>query len=875
MKLIPALEKSRIEPLEARIAPASVAIFQDTDGDIITVKNAGPGNLNDPTQATFTLPPLGADGIQEINLNSALFNNDTITITVKAAPGGDGLINIGAINASATFPPASGAAVTTVDLKSIVVQGDVGRIAVGTGVGATAGLGSLTVQSLGVADGGAGGGVGVQVPGDNTNTTIAGNLGKLTVLGDIFSASIFISGNLGATTIGGSLIGANFLNSGSITTGSGFANGGLPTAPGNAGAVKIGGSIIGGAGLGSGSLFIAGNLPSLTIGGDLVGGAGDQLGGTGGVAGSVLVSGPLGIGAVKIAGSIVGSPYAVNPVSAGGNFVPFADSGSIRTSAGPIGSLTVGGSILGGAGLFGGYVQSATTIGSVKVGGDIRGDVSAADRYNNFNRLGFNGGIQARGSMGSVSVGGSVVGGYGNYSGVIFVGNEDFNVPVGPMPTNAAAVTPGVNPNIPDFSGNPPAQLFIPPNGSGAMGAVKIGGSLVGPSGGSLTGNGGVPEAAAGWIKSDGPMGKVSIGGDILGGRGQYSGSVQSHTSIASVAVKGSIVGGLGFDSGSVFAGSPEFFAPISGAPILPASTGVGAVKIGGSLIAGLGNLSGTLYDDTLIKSVTIGGNIVGDQSARFVLSAPGGAIVSGGALGPIVIKGSIIGGFNAGPGNINAFGGNIASVSVGRDIISPVTNGTPTTGIYAAGNLGPVKVGGSISGAFPTGGEVFLLADGGIASVTVKGRVQFADIMAGSTFYGTAYGNVTTASNPDAFIGPVKVGGDWVASSIVAGLTSNQATGAAFGTAGNAIIDEGIATAALNNNGIASRIASITIGGRLFGTAGSGGGDGYVFAAETIGALKLHGASTTPAFLAPAGTLVSLTPVGDADVFIFVLGGT
>lgn len=873
MKLIPALEKSRIEPLEARIAPASVAIFQDTDGDIITVKNAGSGNLNDPTQATFTLPPLGADGIQEINLNSALFQNDTITITVKAAPGGDGLINIGAINASALFPPASGAAVTTVDLKAITVQGDVGRIAVGTGAGATAGLGSLKVQSLGVADGGAGGGVGVQVPGDTTNTTIAGNLGKLTVLGDIFSASIFISGNLGATTIGGSLIGANFLNSGSIFTGNGFPTG-APTGPGNAGAVKIGGSIIGGAGLGSGGLFIAGNLPSLTIGGDLVGGAGDQLGGTGGAAGTVLVSGPLGIGAVKIGGSIIGDPLAVNPTAAGGNFVPFADSGSIRTFAGPIGSLTVGGSILGGAGLFGGYVQSVTTIGSVKVGGDIRGDVSAADRYNNFNRLGFNGGIQARGSMGPVSVGGSVVGGYGNYSGVIFVGNEDFNIPAGPFSTNVAAVTPGVTPNIPDFSGNPPSQLYIPPNGSGAMGAVKIGGSVTGASGGSLTNNGGVPEAASGWIKSDGPMGKVSIGGDVLGGRGQYSGSVQSHTSIASVTVKGSIVGGLGFDSGSVFAGSPEFFAPLSGAPILPASTGVGAVKIGGSLIAGLGNLSGTLYDDTLIKSVTIGGNIVGDQSARFGLAAPGGAIVSGGALGPIVIKGSIIGGVNAGPGNINAYGGNIASVSVGRDIISPSTNGTPTTGIYAAGNLGPVKVGGSISGAFATGGEVFLLADGSITSVTVKGRVQFADIMAGSTFYGTVYGNVTTASNPDAFIGPVKVGGDWVASSIVAGLTSNQASGAAFGTAGNAIIDEGIATAALNNNGIASRIASITIGGRLFGTAGSGGGDGYVFAAEAIGALKLHGSSTTAAFLAPAGVLVSLTPVGDADVFIFVLGG-
>lgn len=856
-----------IEPLEARIAPASVLTLLDNDGDRITITISS-GTL---TSANVILAP---GGIAEINLDSLAFNGASLSVKVKAVPGGDGLVNIGAINASAAFPPVSGAPVVTVDLKSITVQGDVGRVAVGTGIGAKAGLGSLTVQSLGVDAGGSGGGFGVQLAGDFTETSIAGNLGKLTVLGDIHTASIFISGNLGATTIGGSLIGGYALSSGLIATASPGPTG-AATAQGDAGPIKIAGSIIGGHEENTGSFIIPGNLVSLTVGGDLVGGTGDQVNGHAGGAGTVLVGGTVGIGAVKIGGSILGNSLAVNPVASGGNFTPFFDCGSIRAVGGSIASLTVGGSIVGGAGLFGGYVQAEIAIGSVKVGGDIRGDTSQADGYNGVNLLGFNGGVQSRGSMGPVTVGGSLIGGHGNYSGVIFVGNEDLNIPNAPIPTNAPAIVPGVNgfTYSADISGRPASQPFFAPFGSGSMGPVKILGSVIG---GSFPATGSLAQAATGWIKSEGPMGAVSIGRDIVGGSGQYSGAIQSHTSIAALKVLGSIVGGHGFSSGAAFSGAPEIFDNASGNPVLGRSAGIGAVTLGGSLVAGQGNIAGALYDDTFIKSVSIGGDLAGDRgSLTGTTTTPGGAIFSFGGLGSIMVKGSIVGGITPGFGNIAAFGGSIGAITVGHDIVAS-TNAfrLPTTGIFSALNIGPIKVGGSISGTYSDGGEVFILADGNIAGITVQGRVQAVEIMAGSTAFNNHGSPLHTRSNPDSFIGPVKVGGDWIASNLVAGVASDGAGGPVFASPGNALTDEGLATPALNNNGIASRIASITIGGRLYGTPADGGNDGFLFAAESIGSLKVHGVAYPPIFLAPSATPALLSPAGDRDVGIFVLGG-
>lgn len=761
-----------IEPLEARIAPASVFTYIDVDGDLVTIKSSvgtlGAGNL------VFEGADGGPQQLQQIVLDGT-FTNTALAITVKSVPGGDGRANVGAILADG------------VDLKSVSVAGDLGRIEAGSADGgaqppASVGLGALTVDSLGRA------GVSIQGPGGSLFTSIGGNLGKLTVKGDIFGATLFVDSTIGSITIGGSLIGGAEENSALIFTGV------TPGFTGNIGAIKIGGGIHGGAGDNSGQIFVAnGTVASLTVGGDIAGGTGNR-------SGWVSVGGS--IGAVQVKGSILGNAATdTNHTNVGGVMV-----------TGTMKSLTVGGDIIGGAGQFGGYVLAIGAMGAVKIGGDVRGDSSIFAINNSILTFvaSFNGGVQSATSMGKVLVNGSVVGGFGHYSGVIFVGNEDLG---------GNTARPGVN-----LAGDPDENdgLNVGLSTPGTMGTVTIKGSLVG--GGLLhTFPNGFGGAASGWIKSDGAMGAVKVNGDLVGAVGPYSGTIQSRDSIASVSVLGSLRGGQGFDSGSIFTGSPDLIL----AP--PPTSGIlGAVKIGGSLISGTGNLSGTLYSDTMIKSVSITGSIIGDVNGDVDGAiAGGGAIVSNGSLGPIVVKGSVRGEFAPNGGGIYAFGGNIASVNIGRDL----TGSTATTGIYATGSIGAVTVGGSVAGAAPGTGTVFILSDTSISKLTVKGRVENADILAGSEFYNFAIG---AAENADAQIGSVTVSGDWITSNLAAGVNSTAAL--FFGEAGMQELAGNNLDATL-----AARIASIVIAGNVYGTPESMG-NGFGFFAQQFGSFKIRG---------------------------------
>jgi hypothetical protein len=105
-----------------------------------------------------------------------------------------------------------------------------------------------------------------------------------------------------------------------------------------------------------------------------------------------------------------------------------------------------------------------------------------------------------------------------------------------------------------------------------------------------------------------------------------------------------------------------------------------------------------------------------------------------------------------------------------------------------------------------------------------VKGNASFLNILAGYTPDGTA-------SNADAQIGNVKVGGNWTAGSVVAGVADTDDDG--FGDADDAAIAGGSGT-------IFSRIASVVIGGTLSGTAA--GGDHFGFTAQEVAALKIGG---------------------------------
>ena len=114
--------------------------------------------------------------------------------------------------------------------------------------------------------------------------------------------------------------------------------------------------------------------------------------------------------------------------------------------------------------------------------------------------------------------------------------------------------------------------------------------------------------------------------------------------------------------------------------------------------------------------------------------------------------------------------------------------------------------------------------SDVAIGKITIGGRVERALILAGYSS--------TTPLNGNAQIGSVTVGGDWRASSLVAGIQDFAADG--FGNGDDIVYP----TPAVD--GIFSRIASVTIKGRITGTGTAG--DHYGFTAQQIGAFKAGG---------------------------------
>jgi hypothetical protein len=106
-----------------------------------------------------------------------------------------------------------------------------------------------------------------------------------------------------------------------------------------------------------------------------------------------------------------------------------------------------------------------------------------------------------------------------------------------------------------------------------------------------------------------------------------------------------------------------------------------------------------------------------------------------------------------------------------------------------------------------------------------VKGDVRFAQILAG-------FDDNQAPINADAAIGKVKVGHDWVASSLVAGAQDAGAAG--FGV--------GDTLQSIGNTPLIARIASITIKGSVTGSLAAG--DNFGFVAQQIDKLVIAGRS-------------------------------
>jgi hypothetical protein len=277
-------------------------------------------------------------------------------------------------------------------------------------------------------------------------------------------------------------------------------------------------------------------------------------------------------------------------------------------------------------------------------------------------------------------------------------------------------------------------------------------------------------------------MGKVKITGSVIGSAASACGEIYDEGALASLTIGGSLIGGGGSDSGHLFAGP------------------VGALKITGDVVGG--SATGTV---TLEQSGYI-------EAERIATLTIGGALIAGtnNTSGTFDDNGAIRVDFDLGVVRI----GNIAGNATNPAILSALGQAKPTT------------------------------TDVAIGSLTVKGGVEFAHILAG-------YATAGTAEVADAQVGPVSVGGDWVASSLVAGATAGA--DGVFGTGDDQVIPGGKAT-------ISSRISSVTIGGQVLGTVGDS--DHFGIVAQNVVSLKV------------GGTPIPLTPGnGNDDLVIGVTG--
>src|SRR4030095_5320307 len=179
------------EPLEVRIAPATLVnpgtvTFTDVDGDTVVVKITRCA-FDLATDFEFQDMGGGREQISLLNLSSEFAGAQVKVAVTKRGAEGDGLVNVGYINAN------------TIDLASISVQGDLGRIEAGDATASTPARGTLKVRSLGLY------GTATQSAGGTLSSAINGNLGKLVVTTDIRGAALTVGGRLGSVAIRGTV----------------------------------------------------------------------------------------------------------------------------------------------------------------------------------------------------------------------------------------------------------------------------------------------------------------------------------------------------------------------------------------------------------------------------------------------------------------------------------------------------------------------------------------------------------------------------------------------------------------------------------------------------------------------------------------------
>jgi len=218
---------------------------------------------------------------------------------------------------------------------------------------------------------------------------------------------------------------------------------------------------------------------------------------------------------------------------------------------------------------------------------------------------------------------------------------------------------------------------------------------------------------------------------------------------------------------------------------------------------------------DSSLNSVVVKGDLQGGDGMN------SGSISAKRELNSVSIGGSILGKIGVGSGAIYA-GNDISSISVKGSVSSGT--GLFSGSIQSGDDLGSLNVGGDVAGT--AAANVEIIGQNSIGAVTVKGRMDFTQVLAG---YQASSSNSTPIHfSSNASIGTVKIGGDLLASSIVAGVTAG--TDQLFGTSDDAFLTMAPFTT--------SRIASVIVGGAVEGYPV--GGNHFGIVARDIGYVKI-----------------------------------
>lgn len=330
----------RAEPLEPRLALAGLYTFTDVDGDVVAVQATRGTNAD--LAAAVRLAPSGAgQQLQLIDIVNPAFLGTNLSVAVRArAAGGDGRVNVGGIN-------------TAVSLGAVTVRGDLGRISAGDP--SSNSIAKLTVGSIGK--------LGTTTGAIDGISYVAGSVGFLKLAGDIYKVRLGVGQRLERAEIGGSIVGDNSgdgVTAGSIGSisvarslfgGASAQSGVIATTSGGIGSVRIGGDVVGNAGELSGVIQSAKVLNECRI-------AGGLFGGFGAYSGRIVGGFGENMGSISVGASIVGG--------AGDGSATVACSGAIR-------SVQITGSLGGGAGASTAVVSADFGISRISIGRDIRG----------------------------------------------------------------------------------------------------------------------------------------------------------------------------------------------------------------------------------------------------------------------------------------------------------------------------------------------------------------------------------------------------------------------------------------------------------------------------------------------------------------------